>query len=263
MNKYVTLLQLSWQNGLAYRATVIMWRLRQFLETLMSLTVWVVIFESNPQAFQYTKDSMITYIFLVSFLQSVIIATYLNGLAQKVYSGEISNHLLKPVNIFGYFAIEEIADKLKNFSFLLIETLILFLIFKPVIAIPELGIFLLFVTWSLLGVILNFFITLIFGSFGFWSPDTWGPRFLFYMIVNFTAGKLFPLDILPITLQKILYFTPFPYLSFVQIQLFLQRLNTQEMIRHSLVFLFWVGLLGLLVVTLWKKGLRSYDSAGR
>ncbi|MBP7842608.1 ABC-2 family transporter protein [Candidatus Woesebacteria bacterium] len=263
MNKYLTLLQLNWQNGLAYRTTVVMWRLRQFLETFMSLTVWVVIFESNPHAFQYTKDSMITYIFLVSFLQSVVIATYLNGLAQRVYSGEISNQLLKPVNIFGYFAIEEIADKLKNLSFLLIEMLILFLIFRPIVVIPEFGILLLFLTWSFLGVILNFFITLLFGAFGFYSPDTWGPRFLFYMIVNFTAGKLFPLDILPIALQKVLYFTPFPYLSFVQIQLFLQRLNTQEIIRHSMVFLFWVGVLGVLVTLLWKKGLRSYDSAGR
>ncbi len=263
MNKYVTLLKLTWQNGLAYRTTVIMWRLRQFLETLMSLTVWTVIFDNNPQAFNYTKDSMITYVFLVSFLQSIIIATYLNGLAQRVYSGEISNQLLKPINIFGFFAVEELADKVKNLSFLLLETTLLFLIFKPVVVVPGLGILLLFLLWSSLGVILNFFITLLFGAFGFWSPDTWGPRFLFYMILNFSAGKMFPLDILPLGLQKILYFTPFPYLSFVQIQLFLQRLNAQEIATHSGVFIFWVVLLGIIVSKLWQKGLKSYESAGR
>lgn len=263
MNKYLTLLKLNWQNGLAYRTSVIMWRLRQFLETLMSLTVWIVIFESNPRAFAYTKESMVTYIFLAGFLQSVIIATYLNGLAQRVYSGEISNQLLKPINIFGYFAIEEAADKIKNLSFLVIETLILFLIFKPVIVVPAIGTALIFLLWSALGVILNFCITLIFGALGFYSPETWGPRFLFYMILTFTAGKLFPLDILPTFLQKILYFTPFPYLSFVQIQLFLERLSTKEIVTHSMVFGFWVVVLGVVVVKLWQKGLKSYESAGR
>ncbi len=261
--KYISLLQLTWQNGLVYRTSVIMWRLRQFLGTLMSLTVWVVIFQSNPQAFNYTKDSMITYIFLVSFLQSVIIASALNDLANRVYSGEISNHLLKPINIFGYFAIEEIADKAKNILFLLLEIIILYFIFKPTIVLPEIATFFLFIIWSFLGLMLNFIISLLFGAFGFWSPDTWGPRFLFFMILNFTAGKLFPLDILPEIVQKILYATPFPYLSFVQIQLFLGRFSHSEILQHGFTLFFWVVILGAIASKLWKKGLKSYESAGR
>lgn len=263
MNKYITLLKLSWQNGLVYRTSVIMWRVRQFLGTLMALTVWLVIFESNTQAFQYTQSNMITYIFLVSFLQSLVLSSALNGLADRVYSGEISNHLLRPINIFGYLSIEEVADKAKNVFFLLLETGVLFLLFKPIIVLPELQTLLLFILWSFGAVVLNFLITLLFGAFGFWSPETWGPRFLFFMILNFTAGKLFPLDILPQILQKILYLTPFPYLSFVQIQLFVGRLNLQEIVTHSFALLFWIGLLGTITHWLWNKGLKSYESAGR
>ena len=263
MKKYLTLLKLSWQNGLVYRTSLVMWRLRQFLSTLMSLTVWAVIFESNNQAFNYTQSSMTTYIFLIAFLQSFVLASALLGLAGRVYSGEISNHLLKPINIFTYLATEELADKLKNVGFLLLETLILFLIFKPIILVPSISILLIFLCWSLLAVVLNFCITLIFGSFGFWSPNTWGPRFLFFMILNFTAGKLFPLDILPKIIQNILYFTPFPYLSFVQIQLFLGKYETQEIILHTSKLVFWILILGTISLQLWKKGLRNYDSAGR
>ncbi len=263
MNKYSTLLKLSWQNGLVYRTSVIMWRLRQFLGTFMSLTVWTVIFNTNPVAFNYTKDSMITYIFLVSFLQSVIIATALNGLAQRVYSGEISNYLLKPINLFGYFAVEEIADKAKNVGFLLIEVIILYLIFVPTIVFPAAGTLALFVVWSIFGLFINFCISLLFGVLGFWSPDDWGPRFLFFTILYSISGKLFPLDILPEIIQKILYLTPFPYLSFIQIQLFLQRLSDQEILIHTLVQLFWIGILGVTTKYLWKKGLKSYEATGR
>ena len=263
MHKYFVLLKLSWQNGFVYRTSVVLWRLRQFLSTFMAITVWIVIFSGTEEAFQYSRDAMISYIFLVSFLQSLVLSSSLNGLANRVYSGEISNLLLKPVNLFSYFASEELADKLKNVGFLLLETVALYFIFQPMISLPNLPTFAIFVAWSILAVLLNFFVTLIFGSIGFWSPQTWGPRFLFFMIVNFTAGKLFPLDILPTTIQKILFYTPFPYLSFVQIQLFLNRYTQTEIISHSLTLLSWVVILGILAYKLWQRGLKAYDSAGR
>lgn len=262
-NKYITLLKLSWQNGLAYPFSVITWRVRQMLSTLMSLTVWNVLFTDTQTLFGYTQSSMITYIFLVSFLQSMILASALTGLAQRIYSGELSNQLLKPINIFAYLGVEEIADKIKNVGFLIVETLILFAIFKPEIVFPSLALFLLFTLWAIGGVILNFCITLLFGALGFWSPETWGPRFLFFMIIDFTAGKLFPLDILPEFMQKALMFTPFPYLSFIQIQLFLGRLNSTEVLLYSFRLLAWVLILAVISKLVWKRGLRSYEATGR
>lgn len=263
MTKYLTLLKITWQNNLVYRLSLFTWRLRSFLSSLMSLTVWTVIFTSNKGAFGYSKESMITYIFLVAFLQSIIIASSLNGLASRLYSGEISNYLLKPINIFALFTVEEIADKIKNVLFLLLESLLLFLIFKPNIILPDLKIFSIFLIWSFGGLILNFIISLLFGSLGFWSPQVWGPKFLFFMILDFTAGKLFPLDILPMTLQKIIYFTPFPYLSFVQIQLFLNRLSSQDIIKHTSILIFWILILGIITKKVWKNGLKTYESVGR
>mgnify|MGYP003979649327 CR=1 FL=1 len=263
MKKYLTLLKISWQNGLVYRLSLFTWRLRSFLSSLMSLTVWTVIFTASNSVFGYSKENMISYIFLIAFLQSIVIASSLNGLARRVYSGEISNHLLKPLNIFALFATEEIADKLRNVFFLIFEAGVLFLIFKPIFLFPEAKVFLLFLLWTFGGIIMNFFISLLFGSLGFWSPQVWGPKFLFFMILQFTAGKLFPIDILPQLLQKIIYFTPFPYLSFLQIQLFLNRLSDIEILKYSLMFIFWIVALGIITNKVWKKGLKSFEAVGR
>jgi ABC-2 type transport system permease protein len=263
VSKYTKLISLSWQNGLVYRTSVIMWRLRQFLFTFMSLTVWTVIFSGQQEVFNYSQSSMITYIFLIGFLQSLILASALNGLASRIYSGEISNYLLKPVNIYLLLASEEVADKAKNIGFLLVETAVLFYIFLPEIILPQVGMFLIFLIWSFAGVILNFFISLVLGAIGFWSPETWGPRFLIFMILDFTAGKMFPLDILPEILQKILMLTPFPYMSFLQVQLFLGRVESSEILNLSLNLAIWVVLTGVLALFLWKKGLKDYEAVGR
>lgn len=263
MTKYIQLLKLSWQNGFVYRTSLFMWRFRQFLSSVMSLTVWTVIYTSQSSVLGYDQTQMITYIFLSAFLQSCILATALNSLSGRVYSGEISAQLVKPISLFGYLAIEDVADKLRNIFFILIETSLLYLIFIPTIPLPTLLNGALFVLAVLMGAVMNFIINLLFGAIGFWSPDTWGPKFMFFIMVEFTAGKLFPLDILPPILEKLLYLTPFPYFSFVQTQIFLGRLDSVQIFWQLASLAGWI--VGLYLVTrwIWQRGLRDYAAAGQ
>lgn len=262
MTKYLRLLNLSWQNQFVYRTSLFMWRFRQFLTSLMALTIWSVVYAQTEAVVSYNQSDMISYIFLVSILQSLIFATALNNLANDIYSGQFSQLLLKPVNIFTYLATQDLADKLKNVLFVLIESGILFAIFLPALPLPNFATFGLFLISSLLALVMSFLITLLFGSIGFWSPDTWGPRFLFYMFVDFTAGKLFPLDILPESIQRVLLATPFPLLSYAQIQIFLNRWDYQQVWQTILLQCVWVAVLGVSSWFVWKKGLKSYAAAG-
>ena len=263
MEKYWRLLKISWENGFVYRTSLVMWRLRQFLGTLMALTVWTVVFTGQSSTFGYSQETMITYVFTVSFLQSMVLSSALNGLAQQIHDGRISYELLKPVNIYLYLGAQELADKLKNVAFIVIETVVLFLIFRPVLALPDPATLVVFLVWVITGTVLYFLISLLFGSLGFWSPETWGPRFLFFMFLDFTAGKLFPLDILPQVIQRVLYLTPFPYLSFIQTQLFLGRLTGAEAVTNSLGLVVWLGLAAVLVKVVWHRGIKSYSAVGQ
>lgn len=262
ISKYLTLTNLTWQSGFVYRTSLIMWRVRQFLSTLMALTIWQVIYLNQDKVFDYPKNQMLGYIFLVSILQSIILSTIMHGLANEVYSGQISKILVKPINLFSYYISLDLADKLKNIVFSLFEGLILFLIFKPEIILPALPIMILFMISILIGVAIFFLVQLMFGSLGFWTPETWAPRFLFFMFLNFTAGKMFPLDILPQTIQKIIYFTPFPYLSYFQIQLFLQRLSPDQISQFFAGAIFWLIFLSILVNKVWQKGIKEYTATG-
>ena len=257
------LLSLYWQQGIAYRASVILWRSRQLLTTITALFIWNAIFANTTTVGAYDSQSMVTYILLTSFLQSVILATALNNLPGRVYSGEISTILLKPLNIFTDFWLQDMADKAKNLFFVLIETGIILALLKPVVIWPDWQTAVLWTVLVFLGVWINFCLTLLFGAIGFWSPDAWGPRFLFYMIVEFTAGKFYPIDILPGWVQTALYFTPFPYFSYWQTQLWLDRLSSTQVAAISFGAFFWSVVLWYTVKLVWNKGLRSYAATGR
>lgn len=263
MEKYRKLFSITWQNGLVYRASVLLWRLRQFLSSLMALTVWQVLFETTKYAAGYSAAEMATYVFLAALLQGLVLSSALHGLAGMIYSGELSNLLVKPMHIIGYLGIYELSDKLKNVFFLLIESGVLYFLFKPDLPLPSFSQLLYFCIFALGAVSLHFIITLLFGAMGFWSPDTWGPRFIFFMVVDFTAGKLFPLDILPMAIRSVLAFTPLPYLTFVPTQIFLERITGQELLVHSIVLSLWI-LLGILITrTTWHIGFKEYSAAGR
>lgn len=261
--KYLALFKLSWQNGFVYRVSLLLWRIRNFLSSLMALTIWTVIFSHNESVVGYNRHEMLSYIFLISVLQSIILASTLHGLAGRIYSGQLSHQLVKPVNIFAYLATEDLGDKLRNFAFAILENGLLYLIFLPNISMPSLELVPVFLLWTLGGALLFFLIQLLFGAIGFWSPETWGPRYLFFMFVDFTAGRLYPLNILPTLVQKLTFLTPFPYLSYVQIQLFLGNYDVIGLRIHSAILLGWLTLLSLLTMYVWRRGLHNYAAAGQ
>ncbi len=252
-----------WQNLLTYPLNFVFWRLRQMLGTFTSLTFWSVVFVGTGSAFGYDRTDMISYIFLTSFLQSFVLSTLLNGLAQDVYTGEISNTLVKPIRMFGVWITQEIADKSMNLFFVILESLFLFWVFKPQLILPPTPQLLVFLVAAFLGAVILFYIMLLFGTLGFWTQETWGIRFLFFMILDFTAGKLYPLDILPELVKKVLFITPFPYLAYSQTQLFLGKYSPTEVVHVFIALITWVLVLAGLFHILWKRGLKEYGAVGR
>lgn len=261
--KYWLIFKLHWQSLLTYPVNFFSWRLRQILGTFTSLTFWSVVFVGTGTAFGYNRTDMISYIFLTAFLQSFVLSTLLGGLAQDVYSGTISNVLVKPLRIFGMWFSQELADKSMNIFFVTCESLLLLWIFKPELQLPPLPQLLLFLVAALLGALILFYIMLLFGTLGFWTQETWGVRFLFFMFLDFTAGKLYPLDILPEMIRKALFFTPFPYLAYVQTQLFLGKFDAMQTGNIFLALITWVVLLSVIFHFVWNHGLKSYGAVGR
>jgi ABC-2 type transport system permease protein len=111
------------------------------------------------------------------------------------------------------------------------------------------------------------FFTLLFmtASIPFWMPEVaWGAQFLIVVIVvEFLSGSLFPIDILPGVLQKILYASPFPYLIFFPLQTYLGKLPVNQVIAGLTVSIAWSVVLWLLLKYIWSKGLKVYQAYGR
>lgn len=263
MRKYLTLAKVSWESGLVYRLNFVMWRVRQILSLLTAYFLWRAVFSGREQLFGYQESQMLTYVLAAAILQAIVFATRSIDLAGIINSGDLSQLLIKPLNHFAYWFSRDMADKALNILFSIAELILLFLLLRPPLVIPNFAVLAPIVLLVVpLSTLLYFYINYFFGILGFWTPQVWAPRFLLFVVLQFVAGSLFPLDVLPMWLQRGLAWTPFPYLLYFPTQIMLGRLDGSQITQGSIALAFWTLTFYLIVRAAWSSGLKAYAAEG-
>ncbi len=264
MKKYWLVIKNTWDEILTYRLSFIIWRVRTVFQLLVVYFLWTSVIPKDATLFGYSMTLMVTYILLTQVVGAFVLATRTAEIAENINSGDLSIFLIKPFGYFRYWFARDIGDKAMNISFSIVELTILFLLLQPQIFIQNnFYLICLFIVAVIIGIILNFFISSLLSMIGFWSPDVWGPRFIFYILITFFTGGFFPLDILPKTIYNLMMLTPFPYLQFFPIKIYLGQLSSLEIISGIIISLVWILSLVLILKVVWNKGIKSFTAAGR
>jgi ABC-2 type transport system permease protein len=266
MQKYLQVARVSFNQEFAYRANFVMWRIRNILQILIVFYLWDTIFAvPGRELFGYDRERILTYVFGLLIVRAFVLSAKATDVAGEISRGELNKYLLKPVDYFKFWLTRDMASKGLNLSFAVVETFVLFLILKPPFFIqtqPTLlaGFFL----TVLIAIFIYFLLIFIISSVPFWMPElAWGAHFLVtVIIVEFLSGALFPLDILPATVQSVINLTPFPYLIFFPLQVYLGNIETQQLFTGLTISLLWLVGLWYLMNLVWKRGLRAYQAYG-
>lgn len=260
--KYLSIFTISLQEFFTYRLNFVMWRVRQVFVFLIPFFIWSAVLGGGGEIYGYRFNSIMTYLFGTTILRSLVMGSRTVDLGMMINSGYLTIPLLKPLNIFHFFFTRDLADKFFNLTFIMIEIPIILLLFRPPVFIQTDPTILLYTIISVvLAMLIYFYINIIFGSFGFWTKEVWAPRFLLMVILEFATGAMFPLDMLSQSLQRILYYTPFPYLLFTPLKIYLGEVSefTSSLITQTI----WVIILYILTTIIWRKGILRYEAEGR
>jgi len=264
MNKYLQIAKLTWDETLVYRLNFTMWRVRVVLQILTLYFLWVSLIPSGTSLFGYNQSSMLTYILGTSIVGSIVLSSRSYVVGDEINNGNLSNFLLKPINYFLYWFARDVGDKAMNIIFSVVELAVLFAILKPPLFIQTEGLYILLAFVAIvLALIMYFLFNFLLGLIGFWSPEVWAPRFIFLVLLNFFAGGLFPLDILPKFIFSIFQLLPFTYLLYFPIKIYLGQLTIIEIFAGIMISLSWTILSYVVVKYIWRKGLLVYTAQGR
>lgn len=264
MQKYFQIMKATWEEYMTYRLNFVLWRVRWVLQRLIVYFLWWAILPAGKQLFGYTQSMMLTYILLSNIIGTFILGTTTMEIGGVINQGNLSNFLIRPMSFVRYYIARDTADKLLNAAFAVGELALLFIILRPPLYFQTnfLILFLTFIAIAI-GTMLYFSYSLILGFFGFWSADVWAPRFLTFVVMEFFAGGLFPLDILPKPLFIASQFMPFYYFIYFPIKVYLGQMPLSHMLTGLSIGAVWVMGLWYLCTVVWRKGLRMYAAEGK
>lgn len=261
--KYWAVFKISWEQGLVYRLNFILWRVRSVLQLLLVYFIWWTVFQSQDQIFGYTQTSILTYIMVAALIRAVILSSRVIDVAGQISEGSVVNFLVKPLGFIQYYFSRDLADKLLNISFVIVELILLMYLLKPpIIFQQDPFILILFVMATVLGLLLYFAIAFIIAMLAFWVENAWGPLFLVMILLEGFGGGLFPIDILPKTVYEIFLLTPLPYLIYFPARLYLGTLPLNEVIRGFIILSIWVMTSWYVMIKVLQSGLRHYTAFG-
>jgi ABC-2 type transport system permease protein len=247
----------------AYRLSFVMWRVRVVVGLLVTYFLWSAIFSGRGLLFGYTQSMMLTYILASALTRPFVMGTRTGEVGMIIQNGTLSNFLIRPMSVFRYFFMRDIADKALNLLFAAGEITLLLYILKPDIRLPDAMTLLFFFLALVLGLLLFFYFSLILSTFGFWTMEVWGPRFLSLVVVEFFGGMFFPLDILPGRLYDIARLMPFGYFIYFPSRIFLGTLSEQLLLSGFAVGIAWVLVARWFAGRLWHRGLSVYTAEGK
>lgn len=264
MKKYYRFALVPLYELLIKRLTILLWRVRVIISTVTLFLLWDSVLTNDATISGYTQSMMLTYILIGSFISTITIGSRSFILGDIINSGDLSNYLLKPVNYFLSFFMDDIGAKILDSGMSILELTVLYLILRPDILVQTnpISIFFFFLA-TLLGMSIYFFLGVILSSIAFWSSEVWAPKFLFSTLTVFLSGTIFPLDILPSAMYTLLMLSPFPYLLFFPIKIYLGQVNVIEIAVGFSIACLWLGILSVLSKNIWQKGLKMYGASGR
>ena len=262
MKKYFSIFTITLQEYFTYRLNFVMWRVRQIFVFLIPFFIWRAILGGGGAIYGYNFPAIMTYLFGTTILNSMVMGSRTADLGWMINSGYLTIPLMKPLSVFRFLMTRDAADKLFNLIFIMVEVPLLILIFHPPVFLQANFSFILLSIFStILAIFIYFFINVLFGALAFWSRDIWAPRFLLMVVMSFATGSMFPLDMLPKVWQTVLLATPFPYLLYVPLKLYLGQDPT--IVAAFAIQIFWTVALFIATKYVWGRGMRVYEAEGR
>jgi len=257
----------SFEQEFAYRLNFVLWRVRNVFQILLTYFLWSSVF-ANPQTqiFGYDRTKILTYVFGIMIVRALVFSARAMDVSQDVAHGDLSNYLLKPVSYFKYWFTRDVASKFLNLSFAALEFTALFLILKPPFFFQtNLLSLLIFLVSIILAILIYFLLLFIVSSTPFWVPEiAWGSHFLVtVVIIEALSGSLFPVNILPVGIRSVVMATPFPYLIYFPVEVYLGNIAGAGLVGGIMVASAWVGVLWISLNYVWQKGLKVYQAIGR
>jgi ABC-2 type transport system permease protein len=261
LDKWWITIKISWVKHTAYRLNFFLQIIGPALVFFfVKYNLWSSIYSADSELVikGFNFEQMINY-----HMWAFIVALVAQGhgswnLSDDIRMGRISSYLIYPFNFWEFHTASWLSFQ---FIQVVIAAFTLFCVsFTGILQIPSLEVMAVGVAYTLFISLFWFTMQYFTGVLAFWLEETWILRVMLNIVTYFLSGAIIPLDLYPKWLVDILNYTPFPYLTYYPIKIFMGQ--GSHLTQGFFIILFWAIVFAFLNHRIWKKGIRLYTAAG-
>jgi len=265
VQKYFHVLNIGIQNTLVYRVNFLFRSLFGLIPLMATISLWRAIYSGqSSDVAGYTLAQMISYYLIVTIVDAL---TAVNEddwqIAADIKDGNISQFLLKPIDYLTYRLCLFGAGRMIYTAVAFVPVTLFILSQRKFFVLPAnsstIG---WFVVSMVLTGLLQFFTSYTMALLAFWVLEVSTFIFILFAFEYIAGGHLFPLDILPPAIERVLHFTPFPYQLFFPVSIYVGKTSGRELYEGLVIQVSWVIASYALARFIWNRGVRKYSAVG-
>ena len=260
LRAYPALLRVGLAEAVAYRAEFVVWMLTTTLPLVM-LALWTAVAREAPFG-RFGQADFVAYYLATYVVRTVTGSWFVWELNHEIRTGSLSMRLLRPIHPFLAYSAEHLAAvplralmALPMAIIMLVTTSADRLVRDPVqIAILPLvfaG------TW-----LITFLSMLVIGSLGLFMERSIAVFEVWLGAFALLSGYLIPLELMPAGFRLVSDWLPFRYMLGYPVELGIGMLSRSQALTQLAIQWVWVGILFLLLGTVWRAGLRRFEAFG-
>jgi ABC-2 type transport system permease protein len=259
--KWRAVFGIYFQEGLAYRASGLIWIMTDLTTAVTMPLVWARASSGGAIGGFSTSDFVLYYLCML-LLGSFITSHIMWELAMEIKEGQFSTALLRPISFFQLTFI-------RNLSWRIIRTMLFAPIFVVLLwlysgYLGEAQIHLGWTFWAslILGHLVSFTFVLMMSMIALYTQEAMSIFELYYVPMLFLSGQLFPISLLPDWATTLARFFPFYYTTGAPTEILIGRVSGQDALIALAGQAVWAMVAYLLARVMWAKGLRHYTAVG-
>ena len=262
MRAYLSAFRMRRRMEIQYRGAVLGGIICQVFFGLILIAIYRALYEGKPQSMPFSHIA--SYVWLQQAFFRMLLASD-PDLLDKIRTGSIAYDLCRPLNLYGFYYVRIMAQKLTG-SVLRAVPMLVFAVLLPegwgLSAPVSAAGFFLAAAGLMLGLLCVSALENITMGFTMRTLDSRGMQAMLNLLMMILSGNILPLTLFPDSWQKVITLLPYAQLLDTPIRLYTGEALLTDAPRMLLIQAGWTLVLTALGILFWSRNQRRIEIQG-
>lgn len=260
MRLYLNYFKLRIMTFLQYRSAAIAGLTTQFFWGLMMIFIYMALYQNVPNV-SMNLEQVIAYTWLhQAFYAFLAVRVMDSEIRDSIRSGNVAYEIIRPYNLYYWWYIKCVAKRVASGILRVMPVIVVASLLPKPYGLPlpsSFTNFILFLISLLLGVFVVSGINMLVHTIGFYTYNEAGISSMLNSVMEFLAGELVPVALLPIFIQKGTYYLPFRLVCDLPFRLYSNNIGISEGLLGLGLQIIWIIILFIIGNVIVKSALKK------